>query len=124
MIQPITTRLIKQLKSKNLPLEDRVALTTALLSNLSALPLNNAIVIDPHGVEINGKRLSPDDKIAFIESCALLKNNFARKVLHEQVRYLAINLGVHIGQNTDMIMFSKAALWCLEQEEKLLEKIV
>lgn len=123
MISPATEKIIKQLKKQNLSLEDKTALTAALLDKISALPLRNSIVLAPGMVTINGKALDTEQAVVFKDSCIALQDNFARKVIHEQIRYLAVNWGVHNGLNTEMIMFSKAALWTLEEEQKLLDKL-
>ncbi|MEI6532492.1 MAG: hypothetical protein WCO06_01490 [Candidatus Roizmanbacteria bacterium] len=123
MINKITEKLIKQFRKTNLSLEDRVALTTVLLDKLQALPLESTFIIDSKGISVNGKVLEPEQVINFTESCAALKDNFARKVINEQIRYLSVNMGIHNSLSIDTLMFAKAALWCLSQEEELLSKI-
>lgn len=88
------------------------------------LPLNNSILISQGSVSINGKSLETEQVINFHESCIGLKDNWARKVLREQVRYLAVNLGVYKSASLDELYFAKAALWCLAEEDKLLDQIV
>lgn len=124
MISQTTEKIIKQFKKANLSIEDRVALTTALLYKLQSLPLESTFIIDSKGISVNGKVLEPEQVINFTESCAALKDNFARKVIHEQIRYLAVNMGIHNSLSIDTLMFAKAALWCLSQEEDLLAKVV
>lgn len=124
MISPITKKTIDTLKKANLTLEDRTALTTVLLDKLQALPITNSIVVDHNGITINGKILEPDQAIMFSESCNALKDNYARKVIHEQVKYLAINMGIHNAVALDTLFFAKSSLWNLEQEEKLLAQIL
>lgn len=120
----LTKQLIEELKKTDLTLEDRTALTTALLNKLVALPISNMIVFTPKGVMINNRELEVEQAVNFRMSVLALKDNNARKIIHEQIKYLAINTGVHNGLNQDSIMFSKAALWCLQEEEKLLEQVV
>lgn len=124
MIKPLTQRIIKQLNSADLSLEDRAALTTALFDKLKTLPLEDAIIIEPNKITISGKELDIDQIINFKDSCIALKDNFARKVLHEQIRYLATNLGIYKAATLEDIIFYKAALWNLNQQELLLEKII
>ena len=124
MITPEIQKLIKQFKKAELSQEDRSVLMATILNKISALPLHNTFNVSQGTVTLNGKELEPEQALSFIESCVALKDNHARKIIHEQIRYLAINLGVHQGLNTDMILFSKAALWILEQETILLEQVV
>lgn len=105
-------------------MEDRTVLTTALLDKLQALPISSVIYFTPNGVTINGKELDNDQILNFKESCIALKDNFARKIINEQIKYLAINIGIHNALSLDTIFFAKSALWNLQQQDELLDKIV
>lgn len=72
---------------------------------------------------INGKELDQEQMISFKEACAVLKDNYARKVIHEQIRYKAIDLGINKAISVDTIYFSKAALWVLNELEILITKL-
>jgi len=117
-------KLVKELEKEKLSIEDRTALTTAILSRLMVLPLADSFVVGGGNVSINGKQMDTEQVIVFRDSCIALKDNFARQIIQQQVRYLATNLGIYKSVSTDELFFSKAALWCIEQEEKLLDKIV
>lgn len=120
---PITQKIIKQLQNTKLSLEDRVALTTAILDKLHALPIGNIVHFTESGVMINGKELDQDQMISFREACVVLKENFARKVIHEQVRYKAIDMGINKALSMDTIMFAKAAIWVVNEIEILIAKL-
>lgn len=124
MISPVVEKTIKQLRKSNLSLEDRTALTTILLDKLQALPLNDSIIVGQNSVIINGRPLEVDQLMLFRDSCVALRDNMAYKVLREQIKYLAIVGGVHKAVNLEQSMFHKAALWVIDQEEKLLEKML
>ncbi len=124
MISPITENLIKQLKKSSLSMEDRLALTTALLDKLGALPIGDIVHFTESGVIINGKELDQDQALSFREACVALKDNYARNVINEQIRYQAIDLGINKAVALDTLFFSKAALWCLNEENILIEKLV
>ncbi len=124
MTSQITQKLISQFKKEGLSLEDRNAILTAMLSRLVVLPLNDSIIIGQNNIKINGKDLDMEQMISFRESCVALKDNSARKILHEQVRYLATNLGVYKAVSLDEMYFAKAALWCLAEEDKFLDQVV
>jgi hypothetical protein len=124
MLSPITNKIIKKFHKTNLSLEDRVALTNTILSTLLVLPIDNAIEILPGEVKIRGRKLTTEDFVSFTESCKALRDNKARQVINEQVKFLAINMGVHQSVSLETIMFSKAALWVIQQENELLDKIV
>ena len=124
MISPITQKTIDTLKKADLSLEDRTALITVLLSELNALPLDNTFIVEGQSVIVNGKELDIDQVIVFRDSCISLKDNFAFKVISNQIRYLATNLGIYKSTNLDQLYFYKTALWNLEQFDKLLDKMV
>lgn len=124
MIQESIQKVIQLLNQTNLTQLDRSALVSAVLSKLNALPLNDSILIDQQTIQINGKALDTQAIVSFTESATALKDNWARKVLHEQVKYLAINMGVYKSVSLDELLFSKAALWCLAEENKLLDRLI
>lgn len=123
MLTPTVEKVIKQLKKADLSLEDRTALTTALLDKLHALPLRKTFIIEGNKITLNGKKLDQQQTINFKDGVQILKNNQAHKVFNEQLRYLAINLGINTAVTIDTLMFAKAALWVLEQETLLYESL-
>ncbi len=123
MISSITEKIIKQLSKSNLTLEDRSALTSALLGKLNALPIGDMIVFTENGILINGRTLDTEQAMSFREASVALKDNFARKVINEQVRYKAIDLGINKAQSVDTLMFSKAAIWVINELEILTDKL-
>ena len=124
MISKTVENIIKQLRKENLSMEDRNALTTVLLDRLHSLPLSSTFVINSEGITINGRKLDTEQAINFTESCNALKDNYARKILNEQIRYLAINLGIHNCLSLDTMFFAKAALWNMQQMEELIDNVV
>ena len=124
MITPITEKLIKQFKKASLTLEDKNALLSAIQNKLMVLPLNDSIISRPGMIIINGKQLELDQMVSFTESCKVLKDNFAHKIFKEQVKYLALNMGIVKSVSLDELFFAKSALWYIDNEEKLIDSIV
>lgn len=124
MLASLITKLtIFALRSKRLSGEQKSMVTAALLDNLHAFPIADIVTFDKVGnLEIKGKKLDTEQKIAFKESGAALKNSFARRLIHDQIIFKALNIGIHNGINTDAIIFSKAALWILQEEKTLIDK--
>ena len=116
-------KIIKQLRKSSLSQEDRTALWGAVLDKLGAIPLSNTIVVSPMGVMVNGKDLGPDQVAYFNQTASALKENFARKLIAEQLKYLAISTGIHNSKSVDELMFSKACLWVVLEEEKLINSL-
>lgn len=120
----ITEKTIQQLNKSTLSLEDRVALVTAILNKIQALPISKAIIVENGEIIIRGKKLDREQEIAFRESIVALDNNQAHKLFKEQLRYAAVNLGINVATSMDTLMFAKATLWVIEQETKLIESLI
>lgn len=115
---------IYALKSKRLTSDDKAIVMAQLLANLGAIPTKSVIHFDAKGaLLVNGRALSMEHLGIFIESCKGLKESFARKLIRDQITFAAIEMGVHKGLNPDMILFSKAALWVIQEEESLINSI-
>lgn len=100
-------------------------LMSAILKNIQAIPIRDIIKFDTEGTMlINGRKLQPDQLISFVESCHGLKSSHARRLINEQLTYQAIKMGVYQATNTEQIMFAKAALWVIQEENALLASIV
>lgn len=98
---------------------------TKLLENIGALPYRKIITFDNDGtLKLNGRYLEPEQAIAFRQGAIALRDNYVRKVVNEQKKMLAIELGVHNGLNTEMIEFSKACLWDIQEDENILNQII
>ncbi len=61
--------------------------------------------------------------MTFKEACSSLKENFARKVINEQLKYKATEIGVHKSTTLDELYFAKAIIWVINEENILLEKL-
>lgn len=104
--------------------DDRSLLMAAIMENIGTLPTKKIITYDLTGrIAINGKLLTAEQSVSFRESVVSLQKNYARKVLRDQVAFLAVEMGVHQGLNQEMIQFSKAALWQIGQENELIATI-
>lgn len=112
------------LRSKSLKEEQKSYVLSALLDNMVFFPIQDVIATDKNGnLRVNGKKLDAEQIIAFRESATALKESFARKIIKDQMVFKAINLGVHMGINTESIAFSKAVLWILQEENILIETL-
>lgn len=95
-------------------------LTTTLLDRLGALPLHASIIVDLEGkIFVGGKQLTHETAKRMHESSRSMLHNFARRFVREQVTYMAIEKGVHENLSPEQGLFSKAALWIYQEEDKL-----
>lgn len=124
MLARIVAKLtVFALRQKRLSGEQKALVTSALLENLRAFPIRDIITTDVNGsLVIKGKVLDTEQRMLFRESGAALRSSFTRRLIHDQMLFKAINIGVHQGQNTDAVVFSKAAIWVIQEENALIEK--
>lgn len=100
-------------------------LTTSILEKLNALPIRDIMTFDADGTILaRGQKLATGEAMALKQGADALKSNFARKIINEQRIYEAIKIGVYNGINTEQILFAKAALWVIQEEDKLLSKLI
>lgn len=111
---------ILALKDSNMDLEDRSLCTAALLNGLNALPLRSIISTNEQGVLlINGKVVEREKFVQLSQSAKSALDSTARRLINDQVTYAAVEMAVHKALTTDQIMFAKAALWYIKEEESL-----
>lgn len=120
----IATLAVKLLRSHKLTGEQKAKVTSALLDNIGALPIRKIFTFTQQGtILVNGKELTIEQAIALRDSARGFKDSYARRLIHDQLRFLAVEMGVHTGLNADMIMFSKAMLYNFEQEQELIDML-
>lgn len=116
--------IIWSLGTTRLDNEHKARITSKLLDNLGAIPLSDVIKISDTGqLVVDGKILDVEHAILLRESAETMQHSFANRLIQQQLTYEAIKMGVHQGLNTDMIIFSKAALWYIQETKKLLTTI-
>jgi hypothetical protein len=97
-------------------------LTNSILDKLSALPLHDIITYDQSGtLFISGKQVDIEYARNLKESAIVVLKSNAFRAVHEQVNYNAITVGVHKAENSDHMIFSKAAIWFGQREIELLK---
>ncbi len=104
-------------------MQDRSALMTCLLDKLGIFPIGDIIIRTQAGVFANGKELDQEQLINLAESCQTLKDNFARRLINEQLRYKATEMGIHKSTTIDELLFAKAVIWFINEENILIEKL-
>lgn len=108
------------LKNARLDIQTRQLLTTALLVKLGALPIRAKIYVDEAGQTfVDGKQLNLATSKRLYETSKVMLNNFARNFVREQVTFLAIRKGIHENTTPEEGLFAKAALWSMDEEDKL-----
>lgn len=112
------------LRSNRFTGDSKAIVMNALLDNLDALPIRSVMTFDQYGtLRVNGKELNIEQAIAMRDGAMALLDSQVRKLINEQITFKAVEMGVHNGLNPDTILFSKAALWVIQEEAKLLSTI-
>jgi hypothetical protein len=112
------------IRKKKFSLENKTKIMNALIENLKIVPINAIIRLDEQNqLVVNGVTIGYEEAKVLRESAKLLLHSNARKLIHNQLIFEAINLGIHQGVNTEQILFSKAVIWLLKEQEKLIGKI-
>lgn len=104
--------------------KDRIILTNALLRGAGAFPLRAVIGVDANQrMTINGKPVSLDDMATLRDTADTALRSPARKLVHEQVRFMAIDKGFLQTEDPKVQLFYKAALWFAQEETELLKQM-
>jgi len=126
MLNNLITKLVLwALHSKKIVGENKTKITNALLENIGTLPTKRLITFDQYGTMlVNGKYLEVETAIRFKQSAMALRDNEVKRIMNDQLKALAIEMGVHNGLNPETIMFSKAFLYSIQEEDKLISQII
>ena len=111
------------LKRKKLTTLQRQQLINQVLASVDALPLHSIITVNGADVSIRGVPLNAEQSVALRDSADQALHNRALQIVHEQVLYQAVSLGVHQAQNTEQIQFAKAAIWYGQEEQRILKAL-
>lgn len=69
---------------------------------------------------MNGNALEYEQARLLRESALATLNSTARNIVRKQVEYLAVTHGIHKAETPEQMLFSKAALWYGQEEDKVL----
>lgn len=95
-----------------------------LIARVGALPLHRILTTDAAGrLHVRGNPLDIKEQMLLREQAEAILGSSAWKLLRENTLYEAISKGVHEAQTMEQILFSKAALWNIQQTEDLLKTL-
>lgn len=114
-------KLAKWFLKRDWTLEERVELSTAILDNLSALPLRAIIQDSEQGILINGKLADLPTLQTLRESAHQALSNKALDFIGQQVEFIAVQRGVHQATKPEDLYFYRAALWFSQQLKEHLQ---
>jgi hypothetical protein len=118
MIAKLITAILKFLPAKS-----RASLVTAVINSWN-FPTKAIITTDEHRkVLVQGRPLTVEESVRLHESASALQRNPALRLIHDQVRFLAIDNGYLKNVHADPYqeLFYKAALWAIQEEKNLID---
>lgn len=116
--------LLNYLENNNLSQEERLLVLNYMNKSLNTFPLEDIITITKQGgILANGKEMALEQLQSFKQSVDALGDNGAFKMIADQILFKAIAIGVHTGLNTDQIMFSKTAIWFIQQFKEYIDSL-
>lgn len=118
------SKILVFLLRKDLPEKNRLLLMNVILTALDAVPLRAAISVDENRrIVIRGRVVPLESLMQLRDSAESVLNSQARNVIHEQVRFMAIEKGYLQTANPTEQLFYKAALWVMQEENELLKQM-
>lgn len=112
------------LKKADLSIEQRNKIVIHILISVQALPIYDIISTNDDGTMlINGVPLDVEKAKQLRESAKAALNNVSLKVINQQTLFTAVALGVHTVESEKQMLFSRAAIWFGQQQEKHLKTL-
>src|SRR5258708_3720202 len=116
-------KALDYLENNELSREEHLRLLGILNKSINSFPLEDVVQFTQDGATlVNGRKLNLEETVNFRQGISAIRDNWAFKLLADQVLFLAITHGIHYGDGVDKIMFSKTAIWFITQFRKFLEK--
>lgn len=115
-------QIVLWLLKGNLSLHEMNLLSRGVLDSLSALPISDIITLNKDGSwTIQGRPADPEQIRVLRESARAELDNFAGKLVDQQVEYAAVVTGVHKAEDEKAMIFSRAAIWFSQNRRALLQ---
>lgn len=116
-------KALDYLENNELTQKEHLRLLGILNKQLNVFPLDDVLLISDEGaICANGRILSIEEIMKFRSGIESLRENWAFQLLADQVLFEAIKHGVHFGDTTDKVMFSKSGIYFITKFYQLLKK--
>lgn len=107
---------LKVLKNASLSQEEHLELLNIVNKQLNSFPIGEVIQTTLDGATLaNGQKLTIDEVVKFRQGVSALRDNWAFQLLGDQILFDAIKWGIHNGDSTDRMMFSKTAIYFIQK---------
>lgn len=112
------------LENNELTQKEHLRLLGILTKSIGYFPIGDAIKMTPDGgLFSNGRVLTIEEVIKFRQGIQALQENWAFQLLGDQILFESIQHGVHFGDSTDKLMFSKTAVFFITKFRQLLAQL-
>jgi hypothetical protein len=109
-------RALDYLENNKLTQEEHLRLLGILTKSINTFPIDTVITFTQDGGYMaNGHKLTLDEVVKFRQGISALSENWAFQLLGDQIMYEAIKHGVHHGDTTERMMFSKTAIYFIQK---------
>lgn len=123
MFKVTAKQALDYLDKNTLTEDEHIRLLSILTRSINAFPIDDIIKLHPDGSTlINGQKLTLEETVNFRQGISALRDNFAFKVLGDQILYEAVKWGVHTGDTKERIIFSKTAIWFISKFKEFIVK--
>ena len=113
---------LQVLKRASLSQEEHLELLNIVNKQINSFPVGEVIQSTVDGAILaNGQKLTIEEVVKFRQGISSLRDNWAFQLLADQIHFEAIKHGVHYGDNTDKIMFSKTAIYFIQKFRELIK---
>ncbi len=95
-----------------------------LIADANLFYLKDIISYNINGtIKVKDRELNIEQAVALRESIVSLQNNWAYKIIKEQISYEAIKIGINKSFDMNGVLFAKAIIWINQQEEELIKNL-
>lgn len=105
-------KALDYLENNELTQHEHLRLLGILNKQLNIFPLSEVLIQTPMGAILaNGRELNMEELVKFRQGINAIKGNWAFQLLGDQILFLAIHQGVHLGDTTEKMLWSRTAIW-------------
>lgn len=122
----IVTKLVIWSLNSKLSLKNKNRIMNQILNKLNVIPIRNVVAVcedkndENYGqLLLNGKPAGKEELMKLREGAKTLLTNVSRRFVQDQITYMALNHGAYKATTPDALLFSKAAIWIQDEENKL-----
>ena len=104
------------LSTHELNRDERLFLFNYFNKQINAFPLEDSVKLTPDGLIVaNGRAMTLEQREAFINGAHSLANNYAFKLILDQIMYQSLKYGLQNFTEMDHLHYGKAAMYLVDE---------